>query len=443
MPILSSPKVPRSIADDLRDSAEQQPHRATGSRPCHARLLDGLFRQLVFRQLRRIRDGRIVLIEANARHSFGASEPAENEAVLRVHDPRMYRHLVLGGSIGGAEAFIRGYWDSDDLVLLLGVLSRNPSAAADIERGPVRLLALLRRVAEWFRRNSKPGSRRNIAAHYDLGNEFFASFLDETMTYSCGIFTHPHRSLKEASLAKYERICRKLDLGPSDHLLEIGCGWGGFAVYAAENFGCRVTATTISQRQFEHAQQRVRDSGLQDRVSIVAQDYRQLTGSYDKLVSIEMIEAVGHEYLDEYFKTCCQLLRPDGMMLLQAITIADQHYETYRRRVDFIRQYVFPGGLLPSVEAICRSTSRSTDFRLFHMEDITPHYAQTLACWRQRLHENLPAIRQLDLPQELLRLWEFYFCYCEAGFRTRRLGCVQILFTRQQCRRAPILPRLD
>ena len=294
----------------------------------------------------------------------------------------------------------------------------------------------------WLRRNTVRGSRRNIAAHYDLGNEFFAHFLDETMTYSCGIFERPDSTLEEAALAKYDRICRKLELGPQDHVLEIGCGWGGFAIHAARQFGCRVTATTISRaaiRIGDPARAGGRPAGTSDRAE---EDYRHLRGVYDKLVSVEMIEAVGDKYFDTYFQTCCNLLKPDGMMLLQAITIADQKLRAYRRSVDFIQRYVFPGGLLPSVEAICRSLARSSDFRLFHLEDITPHYAQTLVHWRQRFHANLAEIRTRpaggsasDLGVLLLLL--------RGRFRERVIGDVQMLLTRPQCRREPILPRLE
>jgi cyclopropane-fatty-acyl-phospholipid synthase len=361
---------------------------------------------------------------------------------VQVNDTRFYRHLALAGDLGGAEAFIRGYWDCDDLVSLVRIFCRNPGMPQSGTSWLALLAGPLRRLAQWLQSNTIRGSRRNAAAHYDLGNEFFAHFLDETMTYSCGIFEHPDSTLEEASLAKYERICRKLELGPEDHVLEIGCGWGGFAIYAARQSGCRVTATTISRRQHELATRRVREAGLQERVTLLSKDYRQLRGEYDKLVSVEMIEAVGARYLDTYFRACCNLLKPDGMLLLQAITIADQSYEAYRRGVDFIQRYVFPGGLLPSIEAICQSVSRSSDFRLFHLEDITPHYAQTLAHWRQRFHDNLAEIRKLGLPEDLMRIWEFYFCYCEGGFRERAIGNVQVLLTRPHCAREPILPPL-
>jgi cyclopropane-fatty-acyl-phospholipid synthase len=406
-------------------------------------LWDRLFQRAVFRWLEQLRDGRIEIVDRGTRHSFGPGRPSALLAKVTVNDACFYRHLALGGDLGAAEAFIRGYWDCDDLVSLVRIFCRNLSVLQSRDPGWARLAAPFRRAAHLLRRNTIRGSRQNIAAHYDLGNEFFAQFLDPTMTYSCGIFERPDSTLEEASLTKYDRICRKLDLGPNDHVLEIGCGWGGFAIYAARRFGCRVTATTISPRQHELATQRVREAGLQEQVTMLTEDYRHLCGVYDKLVSIEMIEAVGDKYFDTYFRACCDLLKPDGMMLLQAITIADQNYETYRRSVDFIQRYVFPGGLLPSVEAICRSVTRSTDFRLFHLEDITPHYAQTLAHWRERFHANLTEIRQLNLPDELLRIWEFYFCYCDGGFRERVIGDVQMLLTRPQCRREPILPRLS
>jgi cyclopropane-fatty-acyl-phospholipid synthase len=405
--------------------------------------LDGLLRRSVLRRLEQLEKGRIVLEEGSTRQVFGVEDRAELEATVDVRDPRFYRHLALGGSLGGAEAFIRGYWDCDDLVSLVRIFSRSASLSGKVDGGLARLAAPLARIAHLLRRNTPRGSRRNIAAHYDLSNQFFALFLDETMTYSCGIFERPDSTLGEAATAKYERICRKLQLGPEDHVVEVGCGWGGFAVHAAGRYGCRVTATTISRRQYEWAERRIREAGLEDRVTLLMEDYRRLRGTYDKLVSIEMIEAVGHEYFDTYFRACCRLLKPDGMMLLQLITIADQRYEAYRRGVDFIQRYVFPGGMLPSVEAICRSLVRATDFRLFHLEDITPHYAETLRHWRSRFHANLDEIRRLGLPEELLRIWEFYFCYCEGGFRERVIGDVQMLLTRPDCRRPSLVPPLS
>ena len=439
MPLLSTP--PDAPGNTAVDAAT--PDTKPESLPAEPGFWARLLRRGVFQRLEQIQDGRIEILEGGTRHSFGPGGPSELRSEIRVLDPWFYKQLALGGNLGGAEAFIRNYWDCDDLVSLVRIFCRNGVVSQRGSRGWARLAAPFQRAAHLLRSNTIRGSRRNIAAHYDLSNEFFAHFLDETMTYSCGIFEQPESTMEEASLAKYDRICRKLELSSDDHVLEIGCGWGGFAIYAARHFGCRVSATTISRRQFELATHRVREAGLQEQVQVLQEDYRHLRGVHDKLVSIEMIEAVGHKYFDTYFRACCNLLKPDGMMLLQAITIADQNYEAYRRSVDFIQRYVFPGGLLPSVEAICRSVTRSTDFRLFHLEDITPHYAQTLAHWRRRFHANLAKIQQLDLPEDLLRIWEFYFCYCEGAFRERVIGDVQMLLTRPQCRRESILPPLS
>jgi cyclopropane-fatty-acyl-phospholipid synthase len=434
MPVLSPPQARGSAAI----AADRPSGSVPGTRPVSGRRsagwLDGLLRRGVLSRLDGLEDGRIVLEEGNRQRAFGAGGPSGLAATVEVRDPRFYRRLALGGSLGAAEAFIRGYWECDDLVNLVRIFCRNPGVSAGVDRGLTRLAWPLFRIAHKLRRNTTRGSRRNIAAHYDLGNEFFARFLDETMTYSCGIFERPDSSLEEASTAKYDRICRKLALGPEDHVLEIGCGWGGFALHAAGRYGCRVTATTISRQQYEWARRRVREAGLEDRVTLLMEDYRRLRGTFDKLVSIEMIEAVGHEYFDTYFRACCNLLKPEGTMLLQAITIPDQRYDAYRQSVDFIQRYVFPGGLLPSIGVICESLGRASDFRPVHLEDITPHYAETLRHWRERFHRNLGEIRRMGLPEELLRIWEYYFCYCEGGFRERAIGTVQMLLTRPEWR---------
>ncbi|HNO60900.1 MAG TPA: cyclopropane-fatty-acyl-phospholipid synthase family protein, partial [Plasticicumulans sp.] len=281
--------------------------------------------------------------------------------------------------------------------------------------------------------------RANIAAHYDLGNAFYQTFLDETLMYSCALFEHPGMSLAEASQAKNERICRKLGLRAGDHVLEIGTGWGGFALHAAGRHGCRVTTTTISREQYELARERVAAAGLGNRVTVLFEDYRELAGRYDKLVSIEMIEAVGHRWFDTYFRTCSRLLAPDGQMLLQAITIRDQEYARTKRSVDFIQRHVFPGGCLPSVQALADTVARVTDLRALHLEDIGPHYATTLRHWRERFLANLDRVRALGFDDTFLRLWEYYLAYCEGGFAERYLGTVQLLLAKPECRRA-VLP---
>jgi cyclopropane-fatty-acyl-phospholipid synthase len=288
-----------------------------------------------------------------------------------------------------------------------------------MERGLARLTVPVQKGLHWLNRNTRGGSRRNISAHYDLGNDFFRLFLDPTMMYSSAIFEPATLSLEQAQCVRLERICRRLDLGPGDHLLEIGTGWGGMAIHAARQYGCRVTTTTISRQQHELARERIAEAGLEDRITLLLEDYRDLKGEYDKLVSIEMIEAVGHEYYETYFGQCGRLLKDAGLMLLQAITITDQRYDAARRSVDFIQRHIFPGSTIPSVTAMLSACTRSSDLRLVHLEDIGPHYATTLRIWRENFQRNLDGVRALGYPEEFIRMWEFYFGYCEGGFAGR------------------------
>ena len=431
MSVLSAPRASRSagphrVTDGLKNDS---PPKKSKSRI--GRFLDDRLQRMVFRRLDNLSRGALALVDGEARRTFGRSVDGEPAVELRVRDSRFYRHLALGGSLGAAEAYILGYWDSDRLVELMRLFCRDRAVSGRLESKVAHLVRPVQRITHRLRKNSLGGSRRNIAAHYDLGDEFFSLFLDETMTYSCGIFPTPQSTLREASLAKCERVCRKLHLSEDDHVMEIGSGWGGFAVYAAENYGCRVTTTTISNRQYEFTRRRIKEEGLTDRVNVRCEDYRGLAGQFDKLVSIEMIEAVGHEYFDTYFKACSDLLKPDGIMLLQAITIPDQRFDRYRRSVDFIQRYVFPGGCLPSLGAICKSVGRVTDLQPVHLEDLTAHYAQTLEHWRRGFHENIDKIRVLGFSEEFLRLWEFYFGYCEAGFRERMIGTIQLLLCKR------------
>lgn len=403
--------------------------------------LSRVSQQLVLTQLRAFRQGEITLIDGETRQTFGKrSKDCPFAVTLRVHDPRFYSEVAFGGDVGAGEAYMSGFWSCDDLTALVRILLRNRPVLDGIEQGWAWLAAPTRKVFHWLCRNTRLGSRRNIAAHYDLGNEFFALFLDETMTYSCGIFERKDSTLQEASLAKIDRICRKLQLSPQNQVLEIGSGWGSFAIHAARHYGCRVTTTTISQQQHDLAYQRVIAAGLGERITVLLKDYRDLTGQYDKLVSIEMIEAVGYRFYDTYFRCCSNLLKPDGMMLLQAITIADQRYERAKRSVDFIQRYIFPGSCIPSLTAMCQSLAQATDLRLFHLEDQTPHYATTLRHWRERLFANLAQVRALGYSDSFIRMWEYYLCYCEGGFHERAIGDVQILLTKPLCRRVPIQP---
>ena len=325
-----------------------------------------------------------------------------------------------------------GHWSTPDLTGLLRLLLLNRTALDSLEGGLARLSAPLRLVAHWLHANTRAGSRRNISAHYDLGNDFFRLMLDETMMYSCALFERPDMTLAEASRAKLDVVCRKLALAPHHHVLEIGTGWGGLAVHAAARYGCRVTTTTISPSQFELARERIRAAGLEDRITVLLEDYRELRGHrYDRLVSIEMIEAIGHRQYETFFRRCSELLAADGRMLLQSITIADRHYARARNEVDFIKRYIFPGCCIPSVGALTRAMVEASDLRLVHLEDIGLHYATTLAAWRQNFHSNLERVRALGYPETFVRMWEFYLCYCEAGFAERALGDVHMVLTRE------------
>jgi cyclopropane-fatty-acyl-phospholipid synthase len=379
-----------------------------------------LFRSLFLRSI----DGLPIAFEDACGRFVGHPEI---EGTVTVHDLGFYRRLALGGHLAAAEDYIERRWDCDDLTALMRVFVRNRERLNDLEKGLARLVQPVRSAWNLLRRNTRGGSRRNIAAHYDLGNDFFELFLDKTMTYSSALFERPEMSLEEAQLAKIDRVCERLELGPDDHLLEIGTGWGGLAIRAARTTGCRVTTTTISREQFALARERVREAGLEDRIEIQLRDYRDLEGTYDKLVSIEMIEAVGAEYYPEFFRTCDRLLKPGGRMLMQAITVPDAEFESCRREVDFIKRYVFPGSCIPSVGALLGAAKRASGLRLTRLDDLTADYAETLRRWRRNFLVNLEKIRALGYPSRLLRMWIFYLCYCEAGFEERFTGDVHML----------------
>ncbi|MGQ0810826.1 MAG: class I SAM-dependent methyltransferase [Nitrospiraceae bacterium] len=391
-------------------------------------------RGLLFARLKALKQGVITVVEGDARISFGSLEtPGALKATIIVHDPACYVDMAFGGTIAVGESYSRGQWSSDDLTTVVRIFVLNREVLDGMDHGWATMIAPLQRMLYRLRRNTRTGSRRNIAAHYDLGNEFFGLILDKTMMYSCAFFNHADATLKDASVAKLDRICRKLRLSSEDHLLEIGTGWGGFAVHAAVHYGCHVTTTTISRKQYEYAVRLVADKGVADRVTVLLKDYRDLhkLGTvFDKIVSIEMIEAVGHQFYDAYFTACSNLLKPTGMMLLQAITIEDRLYERAARSVDFIQRHIFPGSCIPSIGAMCRAVSRTTDFSLFHLEDIGAHYAPTLREWRRGLMANVGQIRQLGFSEEFVRLWDYYFCYCEGGFIERSISNVHMLFVK-------------
>jgi cyclopropane-fatty-acyl-phospholipid synthase len=393
-------------------------------------LADRLARRIVLALLVRTRGGEIELVEGHRSHRFGEQVPERPlHAVVEVRSARFYRRL-LSGSVGLCESYMDGLWECADLVALTRIAALNVRALDTLRRVLAPVLIPLQRWGRWLARNTPGRSRRHIAAHYDLGNELFSLFLDPTMMYSCAVFDSPQSTLEEASLAKLELVCEKLDLGPQDHLLEIGTGWGGLAIYAALHRGCRVTTTTISREQHDYARERVREAGLEDRVTVLLEDYRELSGRYDKLVSIEMIEAVGWQYFPTFFRRCSELVADDGAMLLQAIVIDDRAYQVEKAGKSFINTYIFPGGCLPSLEIISRSVARVTDFREIHLEDITAHYATTLACWRERFLKEGARLSELGYDERFRRLWELYLSYCEGGFRERRIQDVQLLLAK-------------
>ena len=391
--------------------------------------LDRVSYKLIHAQLSRLEYGEIVIRENGSDHYFGkASEAFPMRVHLEIKHPSVWSDVAFGGSSGSGEAYIKGSWTCSDLVGLVQIFLRNRHVLMKMDKRMTRLKKHLNKLLHWLSRNTRKGSRRNIRAHYDLGNELFELFLDPTMMYSSAYYASPDMSLEKATVAKLDRICRKLALSPEDHVLEIGTGWGGFALHAARHYGCRVTTTTISREQYELAKQRVEESGLEDRITLLLEDYRDLEGQYDKLVSIEMIEAIGHQYLDVYFDKCSKLLKQNGMMLIQAITIADQRYKSALHEVDFIKKFIFPGGFLPSIAVLSASIARATDMKIFHLEDIGPHYARTLADWRRRFFEQIHKVRELGYSDTFIRMWEFYLSYCEGGFIERDIGTVQLLF---------------
>ena len=388
-------------------------------------LLDRFARQLVLRLLGHLQHGQLLLRDGEASLTFG--EPGSDlQAEVVVQDPAFYRRLLLGGSIAAGETWVEGLWTSQAPVTLVRLLARNMGILDRLERRFGWLSFPLNRLRHWGSRNTLTGSRVNIAAHYDLGNRLYQGFLDSHMQYSCAIYPAADATLEEGQQAKLRTICERLALGPEDHLLEIGTGWGGLAIYAARHYGCRVTTTTISQAQHDHARDWIAAAGLEDRITLLLEDYRKLEGRYDKLVSIEMIEAVGHAFLPDYFRQLSRLLKPGGRLLIQAITIADQRHAQYVRSVDFIQRYIFPGGCLPSVSQMAGLLARETDMQLVRLHDHGHHYARTLAHWCERFLALAPELPRLGYSQDFIRLWHFYFAYCEGGFWERAISLVQL-----------------
>lgn len=416
-------KLAATLAE--RATTLDRPRRSSGRLE---RLFERLGERVLRSSLARLQHGVVTLIDGSRRDRFGAiTSRCRLSCTVHVRDRRFYAETTFGGSVGAGESYMAGDWSPDDLTALVRILLVNRGVLDSLDGGLSRVSEPLRRMLHAAARNTRTGSRRNIAAHYDIGNDFFELFLDRSLTYSCAFFERSEMTLDEAQTAKLDRICRKLDLQPRDHLLEIGTGWGALAIHAASRYGCRVTTTTISREQHALARQRIDAAGLGGRITLRLDDYRDLTGRYDKLVSVEMIEAVGHQYFDTFFRHCGELLVPEGAMLLQAITIPDSQYVAARDSVDFIKRHIFPGCCIPSVTAMAEAVARASTLRIVGFEEIGPHYAATLAAWRTRLLANADRVCARGYSKALLRMWEFYLCYCEGGFAEGALGDAQIV----------------
>jgi cyclopropane-fatty-acyl-phospholipid synthase len=400
------------------------------SAPAEPGALDRALRARLIERLRPLRHGRLVIEDASGRVALGRAGDAGGCVHVRVDDPALYRALAASGAVGAGESYIRGHWRCDDLVGLMRLLLCNRDLLDGLERGSARLGGWLLRAWSALRPNTRRGSREHIAAHYDLGNEFFALFLSPDLMYSSALWADADDTLEAASTRKLDAICTALELSPSDAVVEIGTGWGGFALHAARRYGCHVTTTTISREQHALASERVAAAGLGDRVTVLLDDYRDLKGRFDKLVSIEMIEAVGARYLEAYFAKVGALLAPRGLALLQAITIEDHRYERALREVDYIKRHVFPGAFIPSVSAMLEAKRRVTDLNLVQFEDFGLSYARTLEVWRKRFVAQRSEVRRLGFDDHFIRLWEFYLAYCEAGFRERSIGVAHLKFAK-------------
>ncbi len=408
-------------------------------------ILDRFLRQQLLDRLSQLRHGRLLIVEDGVQLAFGEAASTHPDLLIHVEilDPAFYRAVASNGSVGAGEAYMDGWWRCDNLVALVQLLVRNRDLLDGMENGLARLGGMAMRGWHALRRNTRDGSRRNIAAHYDLGNDFFNLFLSPDLMYSSAIWTDPADTLETASARKLERICRKLDLKSSDRVIEIGTGWGGFTLYAAQHYGCHVTTTTISREQHALASERVAAAGMRENVTLLLEDYRDLEGQYDKLVSIEMVEAIGAPYLDTYFEKVGSLLKPDGLALLQAITIEDHRYAQALKSVDFIKRHVFPGSFIPSINELLAAKTRRSDLALIHLEDFGSSYALTLKAWRERFMTKLAQVRAQGFDERFIRMWEFYLAYCEGGFRERSIGVAHFLLAKPGNRRAALLPDLS
>ena len=393
----------------------------------------GLSKKIFFKLLNGITHGSIQVHDVNGSYVFG-NEKEKNDSIanITINHPKAYKSILMEGSVGAGASYIDGYWDTDDLQKLITMIIKNDALFNQIESPIARFFSFMRTINYKLKINSIRRAKENILAHYDLGNDFFKLILDPSMMYSCALYKPSDISLEEASQNKIRAICNALQLKPSDHILEIGTGWGGFACFAAKEYGCKVTTTTISEKQYLYVNEKINQLGLNHQIKLLKEDYRKLSGQYDKVVSIEMIEAVGHKYFDTFFQQCHQLLKPGGLFFLQAIVINDQAYEAAKNEVDFIKKYIFPGGCLPSVHSISKSIADKTTLQLLSFEDIGHHYVSTLNDWHKNLLTNKDEILAQGFTESFIRTWEFYFCYCAAGFQTNYISDIHALWRKRR-----------
>ncbi len=424
-------KKSENVMSELNRTATSIAERAEQRSVRQRSRLEGLARRGIHRTFSRLQSACVVIKEGGESTEFGiASSRFPDPIVLEICDSRAWPEIALYGALGSGEAYMRGWWRTTQLTGLVRALLFDRDVLDNLDSGMTRFAQPVLRAWHKLQKNTKAGARKNISAHYDLGDELFGLFLDSTMCYSSGIFTDEHATLYDASREKMDRLCRKLDLQADDHLLEIGTGWGGLALHAASQFGARVTTVTISENQYRYACNLIAEAGLADRVTVKLQDYRDIEGTYDKVVSVEMIEAVGYDHLDTYFERIDALLAEDGIAALQAITIADQQFAAAVRSVDFIKRYIFPGGFLPSLTTMLDSLTRRTSMRLFHVEDIGFHYARTLELWRGRFENRMADVKALGYSDVFARMWDYYLSYCEGGFRERAISTVQMVIAK-------------
>ena len=399
--------------------------------------LSSIFKKGVMNKFKHLQYGSIKILEGDEVLSFG--DPGSNDKVtVTIHSNEFYVFLGSGGVTGVAEAYMAGYWTADNLVLLLQIVLKNKKILLSLDSGFAKLINPINKLIHWSKQNTLKGSKQNILAHYDLSNDFYKLWLDSTMTYSCGYFNNDSVSLEQASIEKIDRICRKLKLNENDHILEIGTGWGSFSLYAAKQYGCTIDTVTISDAQYEYASRKIESSGLGSKINIFNKDYRKIEGQYDKIVSIEMIEAVGHQFIPQYFSKISSLLKEDGLLVIQGITYNDQNFEQYKNSVDFIKKYIFPGSCLISVAQISDVIKEYTDLAIVDMEDITKHYAETLNRWKVNFMKVTPEVKRMGFSEAFIKMWEFYFVFCEAGFLERNIGDIQLVFSKSGARNIEI-----